>query len=126
MLLHYQEVLNVNDYKLQELKKEWGEGPYKAVIDALMEMKEYNCLGDRSTAYELWNYKAGRKATLTECAEYMGDRVQELTVVKRRKTRRYIHVADFLLFILAMIASEWQLHAYITVLLVQPYPYACV
>lgn len=87
---NHQEVLNVNDDKLQELKKEWGEGPHKAVIDALMEMKEYNCLGDRSTAYELWNYNEGRKATLMECAEYMGDRVQELTVVKRRKTRRMI------------------------------------
>ncbi|EMS51269.1 hypothetical protein TRIUR3_11448 [Triticum urartu] len=85
---NHQEVLNVNDDKLQELKKEWGEGPYKAVINALMEMKEYNCLGDRSTVYELWNYRADRKATLTECTEYMADRVQELTVVKRRKTRR--------------------------------------
>ncbi|XP_037487136.1 factor of DNA methylation 5-like isoform X1 [Triticum dicoccoides] len=85
-----QEVLNVNDDKLQELKKEWGEGPYKAVIDALMEMKEYNCLGDRSTVYELWNYRADRKATLTECTEYMADRVQELTVVKRRRSRRMI------------------------------------
>ncbi|VAH51726.1 unnamed protein product [Triticum turgidum subsp. durum] len=85
---NHQEVLNVNDDKLQELKKEWGEGPYKAVIDALMEMKEYNCLGDRSTVYELWNYRADRKATLTECTEYMADRVQQLTVVKRRRSRR--------------------------------------
>ena len=98
VLLHYQEVLNVNDDKLQELKKEWGEGPYKAVINALMEMKEYNCLGDRSTVYELWNYRADRKATLTECTEYMADRVQQLTVVKRRRSRRYIHVAVFLFF----------------------------
>ncbi|KAL5213001.1 hypothetical protein ABZP36_023848 [Zizania latifolia] len=63
------EIVNVDDDKLQELKRAWGEGAHDAVINALMEMKEVNILGDRSIAYELWNYKEGRKATLSECVD---------------------------------------------------------
>ncbi|XP_040385441.1 factor of DNA methylation 5-like isoform X2 [Oryza brachyantha] len=83
------EIVNVDDAKLQELKSAWGEGAHKAVVNALMEMKEYNTLGDRSIAYELWNYKEGRKATLRECVEYITKQVKQLTVTKRRKTRRW-------------------------------------
>ncbi|KAF0887632.1 hypothetical protein E2562_002349 [Oryza meyeriana var. granulata] len=83
------EIVNVDDDKLQELEREWGEGAHKAVMNALMEMKEYNVLADRSIAYELWNYKDGKKATLRECVEYVCNQVKQLTVVKRRKTRRW-------------------------------------
>ncbi|KAL5205549.1 hypothetical protein ABZP36_033758 [Zizania latifolia] len=82
------EIVNVDDDKLQELKRAWGEGAHDAVINALMEMKEYNIVGDRSIAYELWNYKEGRKATLSECVEYVFKKVKQLSVSKRRKTRR--------------------------------------
>ncbi|KAG8049043.1 hypothetical protein GUJ93_ZPchr0009g1632 [Zizania palustris] len=83
-----EEIVNVDDDKLQELKRAWGEGPHDAVINALMEMKEYNVLSDRSIAYELWNYKEGRKATLSECVEYVFKKVKQLSATKRRKTRR--------------------------------------
>jgi hypothetical protein len=82
------EIVNVDDEKLQELKRDYGEGAHKAVMNALMEMKEYNVLADRSIAYELWNYKDGRKATLRECVEYVCNQVKQLTVTKRRKSRR--------------------------------------
>ncbi|TVU37830.1 hypothetical protein EJB05_11170 [Eragrostis curvula] len=82
-----QEMVDVDDDKLQELKKAWGEGPHDAVVRALMEMQEYDRLSDRSIAYELWNYKEGRKATTREGIEYMCSQVKQLSVTKRRKTR---------------------------------------
>uniref|UniRef100_A0A0D9Y0M7 Factor of DNA methylation 1-5/IDN2 domain-containing protein n=1 Tax=Leersia perrieri TaxID=77586 RepID=A0A0D9Y0M7_9ORYZ len=83
------EIVNVDDDKLQGLQRELGEDACKAVVNALTEMKEYNVLADRSIAYELWNYKEGRKATLRECIEYVFNQVRQLTVTKRRKTRRW-------------------------------------
>jgi hypothetical protein len=85
--LNYQEIVNVDDNKLQELKRAWGEGAHDAVVQALMQMQEYNRLGDRSIAYELWNYKEGRKATVRECVEYMRSQVKQLSATKRRRTR---------------------------------------
>ncbi|KAL6846979.1 hypothetical protein ACP4OV_022832 [Aristida adscensionis] len=67
----HEEVIDVDDYKLKELLRTWGEGPYKSVIDALVERKEYSF--DSTSAYDLWNYKAGRSASLGECTEYMFD-----------------------------------------------------
>ena len=86
--LHYQEIANIDDDKLQELKRAWGSGAYNAVVNALVEMKEYDRLNDRSIAYELWNFKEGRRATTRECVDYMSNQVKRLTVTKRRKTRR--------------------------------------
>ncbi|KAL6622478.1 hypothetical protein ACP70R_032357 [Stipagrostis hirtigluma subsp. patula] len=83
-----QEIVNIDDNKLQELKRMWGEGAYNAVVSALVEMKEYNRLSDRSIAYELWNYKEGRKATTREGVEYMCNKVKQLTAAKRRKNNR--------------------------------------
>jgi len=80
------EIIDVDDEKLQELRREWGEGPYKSVVDALMERKEYNSNG--VFTYDLWNYKEGRKATLEEVIEYLIDQVKQLTVARRRKSRR--------------------------------------
>ncbi|GJM95371.1 hypothetical protein PR202_ga12099 [Eleusine coracana subsp. coracana] len=80
--------IDVDDDKLQELKRAWGEGAHNAVVRALVEMSEYNCLDDRTITYELWNYKAGRKATTIECVEYMSDQAKQLSVARRRKTRR--------------------------------------
>ncbi|OEL28517.1 hypothetical protein BAE44_0010466 [Dichanthelium oligosanthes] len=81
------EVIDVDDEKLQELRREWGEGPYKSVVDALVERKEYNF--DGTFPYDLWNYKEGRKATLADCIEYMIDQMKQLTAAHRRKSRRY-------------------------------------
>lgn len=55
----------------------WGEGPYNAVISALVERKEYNTDGT-GDAFDLWNYKEGRKATLGECVDCMLDKVKKL------------------------------------------------
>ncbi|CAL5092891.1 unnamed protein product [Urochloa decumbens] len=83
-----QEIVNVDDDKLQELKRAWGSGPHNAVVNALEEMKDYGRLSDRSIAYELWNYKEGRRATTRECVNYMSNQVKQLSVTKRRKIRR--------------------------------------
>ncbi|RCV18727.1 hypothetical protein SETIT_3G325800v2 [Setaria italica] len=83
-----QEIVNVDDEKLQELKRAWGSGAHNAVVNALVEMKGYGRLSDRSIAYELWNYKEGRRATTTECVSYMSNQVKQLSVTKRRKIRR--------------------------------------
>ncbi|KAK3136829.1 hypothetical protein QOZ80_5BG0443090 [Eleusine coracana subsp. coracana] len=88
-----QEIVNVDDDKLQELKSAWGEVAHDAVVKALMEMQEYNRLSDRSIAYELWNYKEGRKATIREGVEYMCTQVKQLSGTKRRKTRRMAGIA---------------------------------
>lgn len=85
--------MNVDDDKLQELKREWGSVVHNAVVNALVEMKEYGCLSDRSIAYELWNYKEGRKATTRECVNYMTNQVKKLKVTKRRKNLRYCNIA---------------------------------
>ena len=45
--------MNVDDDKLQELKRAWGSGAHDAVVNALEEMKQYDVLSDRSIAYEL-------------------------------------------------------------------------
>ncbi|KAK3140054.1 hypothetical protein QOZ80_5AG0394860 [Eleusine coracana subsp. coracana] len=88
-----QEIVNVDDDKLQELKSAWGEVAHDAVVKALMEMQEYNRLSDRSIAYELWNYKEGRKATIREGVEYMCTQVKQLSATRRRKTRRMAGIA---------------------------------
>jgi len=77
--------VNVDDDKLQELKRAWGSGAHDAVVNALMEMKQYGVLSDRSIAYELWNYKEGRRATMRECINYMSNQAKQLTAMKRKK-----------------------------------------
>ena len=81
--------MNLDDEKLQELKRVWGQDAHNAVVTALVEMKEYDRLSDRSIAYELWNYKEGRKATTRECVEYLFNQVKLLSASKRRNTLRY-------------------------------------
>ncbi|CAH8382489.1 unnamed protein product [Eruca vesicaria subsp. sativa] len=66
----HKEVLNEEDDKLQELKKELGDEVFKAVTQALMERNEYNGSG-RYIVPELWNFKEGRKATLKEGVVYL-------------------------------------------------------
>lgn len=89
----------MDDDTLQELKRVWGQDAHNAVVTALVEMKEYDRLSDRTIAYELWNYKEGRKATTRECVQYLCNQVKLLSVAKRRKTLRYftLYLTDVLL-----------------------------
>jgi hypothetical protein len=80
--------VNVDDDKLQELKRAWGSGAHDAVVNTLVEMKQYDRLSDGSIANELWNYKEGRRATTRECINYMSNQVKQLTMTKRRRIRR--------------------------------------
>jgi len=65
-----QEVIHEEDEKLQELKNELGDDVYEAVTTALLEMNEYNASG-RYVTSEIWNFKAGRRATLKEGIAYL-------------------------------------------------------
>lgn len=65
-----QEVVDEEDEKLKKLKGEWGEEVHNAVKTALEEVNEYNASGRYSTP-ELWNFEAGRKATLKEVISFI-------------------------------------------------------
>lgn len=60
-----QEMIDAEDEKLKNLKKELGNEVYMAVTAALVEVNEYNPSG-RYIISELWNYSEGRKASLKE------------------------------------------------------------
>lgn len=77
-----QEIIDENDEMLKNLKNEYGDEVYKAVVTALMEMNEYNPSG-RYTVLELWNFKEGRKATLKEGVAHI---LRQWKLHKRRRT----------------------------------------
>lgn len=75
------QILNEEDEELRNLKKEWGDEIYTAVVTALNELEEYNPSG-RYVVSELWNFKEGRKATLKEVIAYI---VKNINTLKRKK-----------------------------------------
>ncbi|CAK9188250.1 unnamed protein product [Ilex paraguariensis] len=75
------EIIDEEDEKLKELKNDFGDEVYMAVIAALVEMNEYNPSG-RYIIPELWNYQYERKAKLKEVVSYI---LKQWTVHKRRK-----------------------------------------
>ncbi|XP_045787117.1 protein INVOLVED IN DE NOVO 2-like [Trifolium pratense] len=66
------EIIKDDDEKLNGLRKELGEKAYNAVVAALTEINQYNPSG-RYVTSELWNYKAGRRATLQEGVQFLLD-----------------------------------------------------
>ncbi|XWS16531.1 hypothetical protein CRYUN_Cryun34aG0096600 [Craigia yunnanensis] len=76
------EIVNEEDEKLRNLKREWGEEIYEAVVTALKEINEYNPSG-RYVTSELWNFKENRKATLKEVVGYI---VKNIKTAKRKRT----------------------------------------
>lgn len=79
-----QEMIDEDDNQLQELRSQWGDAAHNAVVNALLELNEYNPSG-RYVVSELWNYKEGRKATLKEVIVCL---VQQLKTLKSLKRRR--------------------------------------
>ncbi|XP_021648568.2 factor of DNA methylation 1 [Hevea brasiliensis] len=78
---NHQEIVDEEDEKLQNLKQEWGDEIYRAVVTALIELNEYNPSG-RYVIPELWNFKEGRKATLKEVIGYI---VKNIKTLKRKR-----------------------------------------
>ncbi|KAF9686256.1 hypothetical protein SADUNF_Sadunf03G0139900 [Salix dunnii] len=75
------QILNEEDEELRNLKQEWGDVIYIAVVTALNELEEYNPSG-RYVVSELWNFKEGRKATLKEVIAYI---LRNINTLKRKK-----------------------------------------
>lgn len=65
-----QVIIDDEDEKLMKLKNELGYEAYVAVTTALLELNEYNSSG-RYKTLELWNFRKGRKASLTEGIVYV-------------------------------------------------------
>ncbi|XP_077232735.1 factor of DNA methylation 1-like isoform X2 [Tasmannia lanceolata] len=76
-----EEKIDEDDERLKGLRDEWGDDVFKAVTTALLEMNEYNPSG-RYIVSELWNFKAGRKATLKEVIEYV---LKQWKTLKRKR-----------------------------------------
>ena len=76
------EIVNEEDEKLRNVKQEWGEEIYEAVVTALKEVNEHNPSG-RYVISELWNFKENRKATLKEVIGYI---VKNIKTAKRKRT----------------------------------------
>ncbi|KAF2301482.1 hypothetical protein GH714_025015 [Hevea brasiliensis] len=72
-----QEIVDEESERLQNLKLEWGDDIYMAVVTALKELNEYNPSG-RYVIPELWNFKEERKATLKEVIAYIVKNIKTL------------------------------------------------
>ncbi|KAL7228924.1 hypothetical protein ACSBR2_007590 [Camellia fascicularis] len=79
-----QEIIDEDDTKLKELRRLWGEAAYNAVVNALLELNEYNPSG-RYVVKELWNFKEGRRASLKEVIECIIQQLKTLKPLKRRR-----------------------------------------
>ncbi|XP_010690710.2 factor of DNA methylation 5 [Beta vulgaris subsp. vulgaris] len=74
------EVIDDNDKKLAELREEWGEEAYKAVVNALLDSRKFDPRTNSSNP-ELWNFEEGRRADLKEVIQYI---IQRCDVYKNK------------------------------------------
>nr|XP_027110978.1 factor of DNA methylation 1-like [Coffea arabica] len=79
----WQEIIDEDDGELKRLRHDWGEDAYTAVVNALLELNEYNPSG-RYVVQELWNFKEGRKASLQEVIQCMAQELKNTEAYKRR------------------------------------------
>ncbi|KAK7411593.1 hypothetical protein VNO78_03028 [Psophocarpus tetragonolobus] len=79
-----QEVIDEDDSKLSSLKEDLGNELYEAVVTALKELHEYHNSNhaevnpnssEKSVIPVIWNFKTGRRATLTEALNYIISKV---------------------------------------------------
>ncbi|KAK9683312.1 hypothetical protein RND81_10G131200 [Saponaria officinalis] len=77
----HKEVIDDDDEKLRDLRREWGEDVCNAVKNSLKEINEYNPSG-RYIITELWNNKEGRKATLEEGVSYILNKWKEFKRIR--------------------------------------------
>lgn len=80
----WQEIIDGDDAELKRLRHDWGEAAYAAVVNALLELNEYNPSG-RYVVPELWNFREGRKASLQEVIQCMAQELRNIRACKRRK-----------------------------------------
>ncbi|KAK3006572.1 hypothetical protein RJ639_016223 [Escallonia herrerae] len=79
-----EETIHEDDDQLKKLRSQFGEAVYNAVVNALLELNEYNPSG-RYVVSELWNFKEGRKASLKEVIECVIEQLKILQSLKRRR-----------------------------------------
>ncbi|XP_038710684.1 factor of DNA methylation 2-like isoform X2 [Tripterygium wilfordii] len=76
------EIIDDNDEKLKELKKEYGEVMYRAVTNALLELNDYNPSGSYPVR-ELWNVKEDKRAALKEIIHFL---INKFRTRKRKRS----------------------------------------
>ncbi|CAN4098834.1 unnamed protein product [Withania somnifera] len=77
-----EEVIDEDDEKLKELKADYGDEVYQAVLTALNELNEHNPSG-RYPVPQLWNNKEKRTASVSEGVEH----ILKQWKLHKRKTR---------------------------------------
>lgn len=85
-------VVDENDKRLEDLRKEWGKEAYRAVVDTLVDLNEYNS-GLRYSIPEIWNFDEGRRAHLKEVIQYL---FQQWETHRKKDTNKYAAIVDLM------------------------------
>ncbi|XWS53124.1 hypothetical protein CRYUN_Cryun11dG0130800 [Craigia yunnanensis] len=97
LAFQFLKILYEEDVKLTALKSEFVDEVYTAVATALAQMNEYNPSGG-CLELELWNFKEGRKATLTDGVHYLLKLRKQISIKSNEKlgSLRYLATASIL------------------------------